>query len=74
MSAPRYFDYRDAAREARIDADQLKLIERMFRADYPADDMLYELHVLRTCRAIRQGLTTLDAVLDEARRRGASAA
>lgn len=62
-----YFDYRAAARDAGIGDDQLRLIEKMFRADYPRDEMLYELHVLRACQAIRNGRTTLDAVLRDAR-------
>lgn len=71
---PLYFDYPTAAREAGIGDDQLRLIEQMFRADYPTDDMLCELHVLRACNSVRDGLASLDAILREARERGASAA
>lgn len=74
METLHYFDYRRSAQEAGINDDQLQLIERMFRADYPTDDMLYELHVLRACNAIRDRLTTLDAVMRDAEQRGASAA
>lgn len=74
MPELKHFDYRKSARDAGISDDQLQLIERMFRADYPADDMLYELHVLRACNSVRDGLTTLDAVLREAREKRANAA
>ena len=74
MASLEYFDYRTTARDAGIDDDQLRLIEKMFRADYPSDDMLYELHVLRACQSIRDGLTTLDAVLRDARGDQSSAA
>jgi len=70
----KHFDYRKSAREAGLSDDQLELIERMFRVDYPADDMLCELHVLRACKAVRDGLTTLDAVVREANGRLANAA
>ena len=63
MPTPQHFDYRKSAREAGISDDQLKLIERIFRSDYPTDDMLCELHVLRACNAVRDGLTTIEAVL-----------
>jgi len=58
-----YFDYQRVAKEARIPAGKLALICAMFRRDYPRDDMLYELHVLRACMAIRDGNATLDEIL-----------
>lgn len=67
MAANEYFNFHSAAREAGISDDQLRMIEKMFRADYPSDDMLYELHVLRACHAVRDGLTTLDAILRESK-------
>lgn len=74
MATPQYFDYHKSAREAGINADQLHVIERLFRADYPTDDMLYELHVLRACNSVRDGLVTLDAILREAAQGRVSAA
>lgn len=65
MPAPQYFDYRGAARDAGITDDQLRLIEQMFRADYPTDDMLFELHVLRVCLSVKEGRTDLARVLRE---------
>lgn len=74
MGEYRYFDYRQAASEAGIAPDQLLEIERLFRMDYPADDMLYELHVLRACMAVRDRMASLDAILREARNPRADAA
>lgn len=71
---PRHFDYRRSAEQAGLSDHQLNLIKRMFRADYPTDDMLYELHVLRAASAIRDGLTTVDAVMREAEQRGEASA
>jgi hypothetical protein len=76
MSAetPHYFDYLTPAKAAGITDEQLRIIKQMFRSDYPGDDMLYELHILRACNAIRDGFVTIQQVLAEARDRPASAA
>jgi hypothetical protein len=42
-----YFDYETAA----------------VRRDYPHDEMLFELHVMRACRAIRDGAVSLAEIL-----------
>jgi len=54
-----YFDYEEAAREAGLSADALRKIVDGARREFPADDMMFELHVLRTCMAIRQGWVTV---------------
>lgn len=60
-----YFDYLSVAREAGITEDELTAIERLTRADYGSDDMLFELRMLRTCSAIRQGAVTARQVIDD---------
>jgi hypothetical protein len=35
----------------------------MVRIEFPTDDMLYELHVLRACMAIRDGYVSLEDAL-----------
>ncbi len=74
MTTPHYFSYPQAATEAGINAEQLTVIEKMFRMDYPEDDMLFELHMLRVCHAVKDGRASLDVILREAREHGASAA
>ena len=59
-----YFDYENAAREAGLDRDQLERICTLVRREFPHDEMMCELHVLRACMAIRDGLITFeDAML-----------
>ena len=58
-----FFDYEKVSREAGISAADLGAICRLVREDYPTDDMMFELRVMRTCRAIGEGFTTVDAVL-----------
>lgn len=59
----RYFDYEPVARAAKIPPAKLDELRRLFREEFPHDDMLYELHVLRACMAVREGLTTLEEAL-----------
>ena len=63
MRIMRYFDYEKVAREAHLSSDQLKALCHLIRKEFPTDDMLYELHVLRVCMAIKQGALTIDEAL-----------
>ena len=56
----RYFDYETAARQAGISPDGLATLCELIREEFPSDDMMYELHVLRACLAIRDGHLSLD--------------
>lgn len=60
-----YFDYETVAREARLTQEQLSQVIERVRRDFPTDPMLRELHVLRACRAIRDGEVTLAQFLAE---------
>jgi hypothetical protein len=59
----RYFDFEKVAHEARIPSDKLAELSRGVRQDFPNDDMMYELHLLRACLAVRDGHATLEEVL-----------
>lgn len=59
----RYFDYQKVAEEAGIPPPKLAEISQALRQEFPKDDMLYELHVLRACLAIKAGYITLEEVL-----------
>ena len=59
----RYFDCEHAAREAGISDDNLEAIKQAMRGEFPDDDMLWELHVLRACNAVRDGQATIEDVL-----------
>ena len=58
-----YFDYEPAARDAGLNAEQLRQLMDVVRRDYPTDEMLFELHVMRACRAIAEGRTTLEKAI-----------
>ncbi len=58
-----YFDYEKVAREARIARPQLDELRRLVRQEFPKDEMMYELHLLRACMAIRNGVSSLEEAL-----------
>ncbi len=60
-----YFDYESVAHEAKLSPEQIQAILAAVRRDYPSDEMLLELHALRACRAIRDGVLTFDEVVEE---------
>jgi hypothetical protein len=45
------FDYKSAAKRMQIPPEVLKNLEMEIRQEFPNDDMLMELHVLRAIRA-----------------------
>ena len=55
-----YFNFTNIAEEAKIPESRLRELKEMMRRDFPKDDMLYELHMLRACMAVRDGLISLD--------------
>jgi hypothetical protein len=59
------FDYRAAALRNGISDADLERICRLVRTEFPHDEMLFELHVLRAILAIEHGYTTLPEVLGE---------
>jgi len=62
-----YFDYETVAREAGISPQDLAAICESMRLEFPTDDMMWELHVLRACMAIRDGhLSVQQAILKAA--------
>jgi hypothetical protein len=62
----KYFEYETIAQEANIPPDKLQELRQLVRREFPQDDMLYELHLLRICMAIKQGVVTIaDAIQAE---------
>jgi len=51
MEKIEYFDYKRVAKEMGIRDSIVKKIEREVRKEFPADKMMYELHVLRAVRS-----------------------
>ena len=67
------FDYDTPAEHLAIPADRLAELEACVRRQYGSDEMMFELRMVRTLRAIQDGVTTLDDAIaglrgDEARR------
>ncbi|MBM3473188.1 MAG: hypothetical protein FJX75_07980 [Armatimonadetes bacterium] len=65
MTDTRMFAWEDVASEAGITPEQLAGIERLVREEFPHDDMLYELHVLRACMAVKDGYCTVEQILQQ---------
>jgi len=59
----KYFDYESVAREARIPPGKMRKLLRVIREEFPNDPLMYELHVLRACMAVRDGHIQIDDVL-----------
>jgi len=59
----RYFDYEQTALEAGISDVELESIKQALRSEFPDDDMMWELHLLRVCLSVRDGKVGLKEVL-----------
>jgi len=51
MEKIEYFDYPKVAREMKVPATILKVIEKEVKKEFHNDKMMYELHVLRAVRS-----------------------
>ena len=58
-----YFDYETVAREAKIPAKKMEKLVALIREEFPNDALMYELHVLRACMAIRDGDVGIEDML-----------
>jgi hypothetical protein len=59
----KYFDYESVAREAKISPAKLRHLLNLLREEFPNDPLMYELHVLRACMAVRDGHISINDVL-----------
>jgi len=59
----KYFDCEPTAREAQVPPEKMEVLSQRIRQEFPADEMMYELHLLRACAAIRDGILTLEEAL-----------
>jgi len=57
------FDYRSAADRVGIQPEDLARLTTMARAEFPSDEMMVELHVLRTILAVERGAVTMEEIL-----------
>jgi len=59
----RFFDSEKVASEANIPPDKLEKLRHLMRKEFPRDEMMYELHLLRACMAIKGGVLTVEEAL-----------
>jgi hypothetical protein len=58
----KYF-YESVARETKISPEKLRHLLNLLREEFPNDPLMYELHVLRACMAVRDGHISINDVL-----------
>ncbi len=63
LNDPAYFDYLSAARQCNLTPDQVAALETLERQEFPQDQMMFELHMLRLIEQIRIGRLKLEDVL-----------
>lgn len=56
----RYFDFEKVALEAKIPPDKLDKLSHLLRQEFPRDEMMFELHLLRACMAVKNGILTIE--------------
>jgi hypothetical protein len=57
-----YFDFERVAAQAGITAVDLVRIRGIASREFPGDEMMSDLHVLRACMAVRDGIATVAEV------------
>jgi hypothetical protein len=57
------FDYLTVAGRATIRSEDLDRLVAMTRAEFPGDEMMVELHVLRAIQAVERGDVTIEELL-----------
>ena len=58
-----FFDYQGPAKRAAIPKEKLERLERQIREEFPHDEMMFELHMLRAILAVERGDATIDEIL-----------
>ena len=59
----RYFDFETVAKKAAISREKLDKLCRLIREEFPRDEMMFELHVLRACLAVLEGRVNIDQAI-----------
>jgi hypothetical protein len=57
------FDYKTAATRAGIARDKLERLAAIIRAEYPDDETMAELHILRALLAVERGEASIEEIL-----------
>jgi hypothetical protein len=59
------FDYISAARRVGIPGDKLARLVALARAEFPNDETMAELHILRAILAVERGDVSLEEILPQ---------
>ncbi len=59
------FDLEKIKRESGLKTDDLARIEVKIKEEFPEDELMFELHFLRTLKAIKEGWVTLEEAVQE---------
>jgi len=62
-SSPAYFDYLIPAQDGLLTLAQVAALEEAERHEFPEDQMMFELHMLRVIEQIRAGRLKIEEVL-----------
>ncbi|GAH93022.1 unnamed protein product [marine sediment metagenome] len=62
------FDLEEAKRESGLSAHQFAQLEERVRVEFEGDEMMFELHLVRTIKALKEGRVTLEEALSESAR------
>ena len=57
------FDYKTAAARAGVPGDKLDRLAEIMRAEFPEDETMAELHILRAILAVEHGTASLEDIL-----------
>ncbi len=59
------FDYAGAATRVGVSAEDLGRLAAMMHAEFPSDEMMAELHILRAILSVERGDATLEEILGQ---------
>jgi hypothetical protein len=57
------FDYKTAAARAGVPGDKLDRLAALMRAEFPDDETMTDLHILRAILAVEHGAASLEDIL-----------
>ncbi|HXZ43503.1 MAG TPA: hypothetical protein VEH53_01650 [archaeon] len=63
QASPIYFDYLSPARDCHLTPEQVAALEAVERQEFPEDQMMFELHMLRVIEQIGAGRLKIEKVL-----------
>lgn len=57
------FNLEEIKRESGLSASEIAHLEEQVRQEFEGDEMMFELHLLRTLKALKEGWVTLEEAL-----------